>query len=162
MWTLKNTTIKRWTQDELTQYNVQHPQNPLPAGRLLQLELGMVFTDGTQDVSVSTWVSTESDVKNTVQSNLARLNEQATLEEKVSAGNFDPSVTEEKTPEEIAAEEAATAKQLWSAKRAALKAMRQDMMEAKDLGVEPTTEQTAAMVALAEWVRDNASEEYYT
>jgi len=164
MWTLKSKSTKRWTQEELENFNKANPRNQMPAGRALQLELSMTFSDGKQDITVSTFISSEDEVKKTITQNLARLNEQAALEAKIADDTFDPEAEEvvEKTPEEIAAEEAAAAKAEWQKRRSALKQMREDMMEAKDIGVEPTTEQVTTMKALAEWVRDNASEEYYS
>jgi len=163
MWTLKEKTTKRWTQEELNQYNesVAAP-NRLPVGRLLQIELFMTFTDGKQDIAVSTWVSTADEIKKAIQQNLDRLNEQEEAIKKVENDTILDEEVTEPTAEEIAAKEAAEAKQIWQAKRQALKAMREDMQEAKDLGVDPTTEQLATMKAMAEWIRDNATEEFYS
>lgn len=160
MWTLKEQTITRPTQEEVQAQG-------LPPGRLLQLEQSMVFTNGTHDIAVSTFISTEAEAQASIDQNLKRLNDQEVLEAKVAAGSFTATQeVVEKTAEEIAAENAkeaaAAAKAAWQSRRAALKQMREDMMEAKDLGVEPSAEQVATMKALAEWVRDNATEEFYS
>jgi len=163
MWEIKSKEVKRLTQAELEAHNKANPNNPLPIGRLLQLQLTMTFTDGSQDITVSTWISNKDEVRQTIKQNEARLNEQAELEKELADDTFEVEpTTPQKSQEEIEAEEAQKAKAEWQNKRQALKQMREDMVEAKDLGVEPTTEQIATMKALAEWVRDNASEEFYS
>ena len=162
MWTLKESSTKRWTQEEIAEYNKANRANPLPAGRALQLELSMTFSNGTQDITVSTFISSADEVKNTVKQNLARLNEHDEIEAQVADDSIFTEEEVVKTEEELAAEEQAKAKAEWQKKRSALKQMREDMQEAIDLGVEPTTEQKATMKAMAEWVRDNASEEFYS
>jgi hypothetical protein len=162
MWTLKNTKVARLSEKELTNMGVPAAQLP---GRSLQLHVQMTFANGSEEKTVGTFVSTEAEVKTTVQQQLAKLNDQENLMAKIADGTFDPvgeETTPEKTEEQIAQESAELAKATWQAKRQALKQMREDMMEAKDLGVDPTPEQIGTMKALAEWVRDNATEEFYT
>lgn len=78
-------------------YNRSNPNNPMPIGRLLQVELTLVFTDGTSDVEVSTFVSTKEEAKAAIKQNLARLNEQVELADEVENDTLDLSDPEEPT-----------------------------------------------------------------
>lgn len=81
MWTLKSRTARRLTEEEIK-------ENNLPIGRILQVELALVFTDGTKDVAVSTFVSTIKEYVSAINQNLARLNEQEELETNIEAVDF--------------------------------------------------------------------------
>lgn len=74
MWKLKNTTIT-------------------PTEGKLTMDVVAVLTDGTQDQEISFTVSTESEVKSTIVSNLKRLNDREKVVADATAGNF--SITEE-------------------------------------------------------------------
>lgn len=81
MWTLKSRSARRLTEEEIKEHG-------LPIGRILQVELALVFTDGTKDVAVSTFVSTKDEYVSAINQNLARLNEQEELETNIEAVEF--------------------------------------------------------------------------
>ena len=95
MWTLKSKSVRRLTKEEVVQAQ-------LPIGRLLQMELSLVFTDGTNDVAVSTFVSTKDEAKAAIKQNLARLNEQAELDTEIANDTLD--LSKPAVPEKTKAE----------------------------------------------------------
>jgi hypothetical protein len=99
MWTLKEKSVRRVTQEEVK-------QNKLPEGRLLMLHFTLVFTDGEQDISVATFIKTKDEARNTINQNLNFLNEQEELEKEIADDVFELDVPkEEPTAEEIAKQE---------------------------------------------------------
>ena len=99
MWTLKEKSVRRVTQEEVK-------QNKLPEGRLLMLHFTLVFTDGEQDIGVATFIKTKDEVRNTINQNLNFLNEQEELEKEIADDVFELDVPkEEPTAEEIAKQE---------------------------------------------------------
>ena len=94
MWELKSKSVRRVTPDEVE-------RNKLPIGRLLMLELSLVFTDGKQDIGVSTFIKSRDEVRNTIKQNLNSLNEQAEIEQEISGDTFKLEV---ETPEPSAEE----------------------------------------------------------
>ena len=98
MYTLKSSELKRLTVAEIQAAN-------LPEGRIFQLLLSFVLTNGEgQDLGVSTFIDTEADAINAINSNIARLNAQEELIAKVAGGTFtivvpEPVVVEPTTEE---------------------------------------------------------------
>jgi len=101
MWSLKSNVLKRLTHQELE-------QSGEPIGRMLQLKLSLVFTNGNEaeEISIFTFISTKDEVKAAINQNLDRLNSQEELVAEVKAGTFtySPEVAEviPLTAEEIA------------------------------------------------------------
>ena len=99
MWELKSKSVRRVTLDEVE-------QNKLPTGRLLMLELSLVFTDGSQDIELSTFIKSKNEVRQTIKQALDSLNEQVELEQEIASNTFVLEVVpEEPTAEEIAKRE---------------------------------------------------------
>ena len=103
MWTLKSKSVRRIGVEEIPRDN----QGNLQVGRRLQVLLTLVFTDGTEDIEVNTFVSAKDDAKAAIKQNLARLNEQVELVEEVATDTLDLSepTPPEKTQQELAQDE---------------------------------------------------------
>lgn len=154
MWTLKDKSTKRLTEAELP----TDAQGNKQVGRLLQLWLEMVFTDGTNDIKVGTFVSTEDEVKSTIKQNLDRLNSQEELEAKIADGTFThEEQVVEPTAEEKAAKEAADA---WVKDYNRLKKVEGLEERATKRGKTVSTERQALIDSLADRVDTNFKPEY--
>ena len=118
MYTLKSSELKRLTAAEIQAAN-------LPEGRIFQLLLTFVVTKGkNEDISVSTFIDTEADAINAINSNLARLNDQELLIAKVADGTFTIVVPE---PEVVAPTAEELEKMAVEAKRAILREAKADV-----------------------------------
>ena len=69
MWTLKNKSFKRLTQEETTQQG-------LPAGRVFDMQMTFTVTDGTNDIEVVTFVDSEDTAVRTMRDKLEKMNKQ--------------------------------------------------------------------------------------
>lgn len=96
-WTVKTQNAKRLTESEVPKDNQGNAQ----VGRMLQILLKLTFTNGTSDISVSTFVDTEEDVKRTIKQNLARLNGQEEAITKVNDGTLDLTDPEPPAPDPV-------------------------------------------------------------
>ena len=84
MYSLKSSLLRRLTAAEIQTAG-------LPEGRIFQLLLTFVVAksaDANQDITVSTFIDTETDAINAIIQNLARLNDQEVLLAKVAGGTF--------------------------------------------------------------------------
>jgi hypothetical protein len=91
MWTQKSVTISRKSVEQLQQLGQ-------PIGLALQMYVELVFTDGTNDIEVATFISEPEHVVQAVKDHLDRLNKQETF---ISEVNTAGSVTIPPTPEPV-------------------------------------------------------------
>ena len=98
MWTLKNKSVSRITKEDVGKGN-------LKPGHLLMLQLEVVFTDGTDDIAVSTFVKTRNEVRSTIKQNLDSLNEQEEVKTEIENDTFELEPTPEAKPEPDARQE---------------------------------------------------------
>ena len=116
MWTLKNKSFKRLTQEETTQQG-------LPAGRVFDMQMKFTVTDGTNDIEVTTFVDSEDTAVRTMRDKLEKMNKQ----EAFMAEANDPKWTlpEKEAPREKTDLE--KKQELYEAERAELIKLREDM-----------------------------------
>ena len=130
MWTQKSVAISRKTVSELQGIGQ-------PIGLALQMYVELVFTDGTNDIEVATFISEPEQVVQTVKDHLDRLNKQEAF---ITDVNGAGTVTIPPTPEPVPP----TAKEIAQREYDEALALYKDLQEKAEL--DPTT---------FNWGRDN-------
>jgi len=119
-----------------------------------RMKVTFTLTDGTNDVTKETTVSTTKEVREAVQQNIKRLNERDEAIAAAKAGTLmDEPAPEAKTAEELAREAWLDAWERFKKAKAA-------MAELEAEGITPTEEETTRFSELRDWVIDNRKPEY--
>ena len=93
MWTLKNKSFKRLTQEETAEQG-------LPVGRVFDMQMTFTVTDGTNDIEVTTFVDSEDTAVRTMRDKLEKMNKQEAFMAEANDPNWtlpEPEAPREKT-----------------------------------------------------------------